>query len=359
MSFIPDNAVRGKTVAPLGSKDARICIVGDFVDRVDAANGRPFSGPAGTVLDGCLHAAGIIRQECYLTTVIKEPPSGRITDKKNGPFAEFWQVNSQNKGKFTEAGQRWVESLREELASVNANVLVAAGPAAFAALTGRPSGLGKRRGYVMPSRGLHGGPLPGGERKVIPTFAPESTLWKNYHNRTVINIDLKKARLESGFPELRLPLRQLVLKYDSVSEALEWIDLMGQGSTLSFDIEVVNYEVACISFSTSPDVGVVIPILDRWSEEEECLIWRAIQRILGNPDTVKVGQNLIFDIHFLLTRAGIEVRGPLEDTMIGHSVMFTELPKSLGFLGSIYCGSQPYWKDMVKFDDMKEKEVKE
>jgi len=34
--------------------------------------------------------------------------------------------------------------------------------------------------------------------------------------------------------------------------------------------------------------------------------------------------------------------------------MYPELPKGLGFLGSIYCGSQEYWKDMVKFDDIKD-----
>ncbi len=39
--------------------------------------------------------------------------------------------------------------------------------------------------------------------------------------------------------------------------------------------------------------------------------------------------------------------------MIGHSVMFPEFPKGLDFLGSLYCGSQAYWKDAVKFDNIK------
>ncbi len=123
---------------------------------------------------------------------------------------------------------------------------------------------------------------------------------------------------------------------------------------LAFDIEVVNYEVACISFSTSPEIGIVVPITDRWTEEEELHIWRAVQKLLGNPKTVKVAQNAIFDIHFLLTSTGIEVRGPIHDTMVGHSVMYTELPKGLGFLGSIYCGAQAFWKDKVNFHDVKE-----
>jgi DNA polymerase I-like protein with 3'-5' exonuclease and polymerase domains len=76
--------------------------------------------------------------------------------------------------------------------------------------------------------------------------------------------------------------------------------------------------------------------------------------VLGNPNSVKVVQNGAFDINFLLTRCGIEVRGPIEDTMIAHHIQYPELQKGLGFLGSIYCGSQAYWKDMIKFENIKE-----
>ena len=61
----------------------------------------------------------------------------------------------------------------------------------------------------------------------------------------------------------------------------------------------------------------------------------------------------MFDIPFLLTRAGVDVRGPIHDTMVGHSVLYPELQKGLGFLGSIYCGAQEYWKDTVKFKNIK------
>ena len=75
--------------------------------------------------------------------------------------------------------------------------------------------------------------------------------------------------------------------------------------------------------------------------------------MLGNPDSKKVVQNGMFDIHFLLTRCGVVVRGEIHDTMVAHSVMYPELPKGLDFLGSIYCGSQEYWKDSVKFENIK------
>ena len=40
--------------------------------------------------------------------------------------------------------------------------------------------------------------------------------------------------------------------------------------------------------------------------------------------------------------------------MIAHSIMYPELLKGLAFLGSMYCGSQEYWQDMVHFDNIKE-----
>ncbi len=122
---------------------------------------------------------------------------------------------------------------------------------------------------------------------------------------------------------------------------------------VGFDIEVLNYEVSCISFSSTPELACVIPIADRWSLDEELLIWRGIQKVLGNRGSLKIVQNGMFDIPFLLTHNGIETRGEIHDTMVGHSIIYPELPKSLGFLGSIYCGSQPYWKDTVKFKSIK------
>ncbi len=222
--FLPDTIQKGRVISPVGSKDAKIAIIGDFTDNFDLNAGRPFAGPSGTVLENCLHQAGLIRAEVYLTNVIKTPPSGRIKDKASGANAEFFRLNNKGKGTFTEAGLLWVDALREELRHSRANVLVAAGPAAFTALcAGRK--LTKFRGYVRASQGLAENPgAP--ERKVIPTFSPAETVRGRYTDRTIIAIDLGKAKIESEFPEIRRPVRQLVYEYDSMEECLAWIDLL-------------------------------------------------------------------------------------------------------------------------------------
>lgn len=308
-------------------------IVGEAPGAEEAKQGKPFVGPAGTVLEQCLHAAGLTRAECYITNVIKVRP-------KNNDISPYF-----DKGHFTKLAEGFLAELQEEISRVKPNVVVALGATALAALTGR-TGIMTLRGYVMEnSDGL----------KIIPTIHPAASLRGMYIYRYLISADLKKARLESGSPDVRRPERTLVYSYASVREAVEWINKCGESPRLSVDIEVLNYEIAIIGLAPSPELGVAIPLADaRWSLDDEVLLWRALAKVLGNPKTTKIFQNGIFDIHFLATKCGIKVRGPIEDTMVAHHIMYPDLQKGLGFLGSLYCGSQAYWKDMIKWDNIKD-----
>lgn len=319
-----------------GSPDSKIAIIGDFTDGFDLQARKPFSGPGGNVLENCLHTAGLIRGEVYTTNLIKT---------KTDNHAKFFD---EKRVKFTEEGMGYVHLLQAELTEVNANILVAAGAASFSALCSLGH-LSAYRGYIFPSTLCP-------NRKVIPIHHPRSSMRGMYIYRHMIAADLRKAKKESYFPELRRPERQLVYNHDTIGDALDWLDHYTNQKIVGFDIEVTNYEVSCISFSSDPSLACVIPIANRWTLDEELLIWRGIQRVLGNPASKKVIQNGMFDIPFLLTRNGIVVRGEIHDTMIAHSIMYPELPKSLGFLGSIYCGSQEYWKNMVKFKSIKDED---
>lgn len=321
-------------VPPFGSTSAKVAIVGDFASGYDTHARKPFGGPPGTILENCLHHAGLIRGEVYTTTLIKQPARRKE------------QYFDDRKTTFTEEGMQYVRLLQAELSEVRANVFIAMGDAAFAALCSL-NHLSMYRGYVFPSTLLNG-------RKVIPTHHPMGAMRGMYIYRYLIATDLRKAKEESYRPELIRPDRELIYRHDSIHEAIDWLDYYTDQSIVGFDIEVLNYEVSCISFSSCPSRAVVIPIADRWTLDEEYEIWRGIQRVLGNPNSIKVVQNgMGFDINFLLTRNGVVVRGPIHDTMVAHSIVYPELPKGLGFLGSIYCGAQEYWKDKVKFKSIK------
>ena len=335
--FLPE---KGRIdLPPSGNPESRIAIVGDYTDNYDMQNRRPFSGPGGAILESCLHSAGLIRGEVYLTNVIKEKLS--YTEQQGKFFDE-------RKVRFTEEGMAHVRTLQAELTEVKANIIIAAGAASFAALCSLGH-LSAYRGYIFPSTLCPG-------RKVLPIHHPRSAMRGNYTYRYMIASDMKKAKDESQFAELRRPERKLVYNHDTVEDALDWLDYFTSQKIVGFDIEVINYEVSCISFSSDPSMACVIPISNRWTLDDELLIWRGIQAVLGNPASKKVVQNGMFDIPFLLTRCGIVVRGEIRDTMIGHSIMYPELPKGLGFLGSIYCGNQEYWKDTVKFKSIKEED---
>ena len=344
MSFI-SLAPRARLVPGVGRDSAKIAIVGDYTTPFDDKALTPFSGPNGTVLESCLHAAGLIKSDVYMTNVFKTKTS---LPGKNANFDFF----NEKKKAFTPLGLEHAEMLRRELEGVNANVIVTCGLPGLMAVSDLVSSA-KFRGYVTSTTKLKR------NRKLIPTHSPMATIRSNYTYRHMIVADLQKARQECEFPEIVRPDRQLIYDYSSVEEVLQWLDYFTNQPVVCFDIEVINYEVACLSFSSSPEIACVVPIgttsfrPNGWSESDEMQIWRGIQRVLGNESSIKVVQNGIFDIHFLATRAGIVVRGPVHDTMIGHSVMFPELPKGLDFLGSIYCGSQSYWKDSVKFTNIK------
>lgn len=332
--FIPQ--IGKVELPPWGNPNSKIAIVGDYSDGFDMQARKPFSGPGGNVLENCLHTAGLIRGEVYMTNLIKA---------KDQNHAKFFD---EKKTRFTEEGMAYVRLLQAEMSEVQANIIIAAGAASFAALCSLGH-LSMYRGYVFPSTLLPG-------RKVIPIHHPKSAMRGMYTYRHMIAADMRKAKDESAFPDLRRTERQLVYAYDSIGDALDWLSHYEEQSIVGFDIEVLNYEVSCISFSSTPEVACVIPIADRWNLDEELHIWRGIQRVLGNPASKKVIQNGMFDIPFLLTRNGIVVRGEIHDTMIAHSIMYPELPKGLGFLGSIYCGSQEYWKSMVKFKSIKDED---
>ncbi len=332
MTFFPSTQ---RVIRPEGDPASKICIIGEAGGAEEDRLLLPFKGPAGSVLDSCLHAAGIIRQECYITNVVKIKPKGN-------DIAPYF---NERTGAFTAQGKEWCDILYEELKDVKSNVLVCLGKVALAACTGR-AGISKYRGYVMQ------GTAAVGNRKVIPAYHPAASLRGQYILRYYITADFRKAMVERDYPEIRRPERKLVVP-TTLAECLEWLDYIAECRVWSCDIEVVNFEVSAIGFAPTPQLALSIPMYhEHWTVEEEALIWRKIAQIMGGS-ALKIFQNGIFDVHFLLVRCGIVVAPPIDDTMIAHHIQYPEMLKGLGFLVSMYCGAQEYYKDMVKWDNIK------
>jgi uracil-DNA glycosylase family 4 len=59
-----------------GAADARVVVVGEAPGAREDATGRPFVGPAGKLLDGLLAEAGLLREDVFITNVVKARPPG-------------------------------------------------------------------------------------------------------------------------------------------------------------------------------------------------------------------------------------------------------------------------------------------
>ncbi|KKL46727.1 hypothetical protein LCGC14_2342680 [marine sediment metagenome] len=122
---------------------------------------------------------------------------------------------------------------------------------------------------------------------------------------------------------------------------------------LAFDTETRKGQITCISFAPSPTIAIVIPFVEKtpnpdynyWKDpEDEKSAWRFVQKVLDSP-VPKLAQNGLYDLQYLWTPHGISVRNFSEDTMLLHHSIYIELPKGLGFLGSIYT-EEVAWKLM-------------
>jgi uracil-DNA glycosylase len=69
---------RTSAVPGEGPPDAAVVIIGEGPGRNEDLQGRPFVGAAGKQLDGLLREAGLVRDDVYITNVVKcRPPENR------------------------------------------------------------------------------------------------------------------------------------------------------------------------------------------------------------------------------------------------------------------------------------------
>ncbi len=84
-----------------------------------------------------------------------------------------------------------------------------------------------------------------------------------------------------------------------------------------------------VSFSIKEGQGWYVPVY----EKQEAL--ELLRPIYENPDTLKIGQNLKYDLQVLLNH-GIELRGPMFDTMIAHYLLHPEMRHGMDYLAEAY-----------------------
>ena len=357
-----------------GPRDCAICFIGEApgINEYRHPQKLPFIGRAGIDLTHMLSSAGINRVRCYLTNVIKERPPD--TAKKNNDVTAFIDLGKRKySGKETHlCGEpvpnephattnsflEYMKILKKELMGISANVFVPLGNTALYALTGL-TGITKYRGSILESTLMPG-------RKVVPTIHPANVGYGekgvsrpghqrtkgggNYLNRYFIIKDFIRALKESKSPDIVLPHRNLLID-PSYYEVIAYLNMMYKSDRVTFDVEVINKELSCISFASDSVTSMSIPFRqgsrDYYTPDQELTIMLMIAEILEDPKIIKQNQYIAFDLTFLYDKYGIKGTGVFEDSMIAQGVAYPDFPKDLGFIASV-ATREPYYKDDAK-----------
>jgi uracil-DNA glycosylase len=128
-----------QTVFGAGDPHARVMLVGEQPGDEEDKKGLPFVGPAGRLLDRALEAAGVDRNDLYVTNAVKH-------------FK--WQLRGKRRLHKTPA-QREVDACRQwlerEIAGVKPDVIVALGATAARSVIGKDFKVSTMRGQFVES----------------------------------------------------------------------------------------------------------------------------------------------------------------------------------------------------------------
>ena len=111
---------------------------------------------------------------------------------------------------------------------------------------------------------------------------------------------------------------------------------------LSLDTETtstsaINAELVGLSFAVKEFEAFYVPV--PVNREEALQIVNIFKPVYENPEILKIGQNLKYDLE-VLRNYGIELKGKMWDTMIAHYLIQPELHHNMDYMAEIYLNYQ-------------------
>lgn len=130
---------------------------------------------------------------------------------------------------------------------------------------------------------------------------------------------------------------------DNSSDIKEFVKKVNSLEEFCFDSETTSInpldaELVALTFSWRKGTGYLIHFPE--SQEETRAILELVRPVFENKDTLKIGQNMKFDIQ-VLANYDIEVKGPLFDTMIAHYLLEPDMRHNMNLLSEAYLGYSP------------------
>lgn len=317
---------------------AEIAVVSDAVSWSEVHEGRILGGSAGGSFSRLCSAINLPQYQVYFTAACK-------AQIERGKISKWWSSRS----KYNEAWRVLQQRLIEELAGLSTNVIVLLGDLPMHMLLDSPGidSANKYRGSVYKASDFpHLSSL--GDKLICITEHP-SKLNPGGDPKLfyVMMHDFNKFLALRDHPEYATP-EVILHTRPTFHDAMEFLSKVLASEVTAFDIEATPQFVTCFGFSISSKEAMCIPLMDNsgdyWTLEEELAIWQKTAEILASPKVKKIMQNGMFDTMYMLRRMDFQVENFSFDTMLAQHLCWTDLPKGLDFLTSVYT-YMPYYKD--------------
>ena len=116
------------------------------------------------------------------------------------------------------------------------------------------------------------------------------------------------------------------------------VTLLSTADVISLDTETtstnaIEAQLVGLSFAIEEKKAYYVPVPEQTDEAQN--IVNRFKAIYENPKTLKVGQNIKYDLE-VLRNYGIALQGPLFDTMIAHYLLQPELRHNMDFMAEVY-----------------------
>jgi DNA polymerase I-like protein with 3'-5' exonuclease and polymerase domains/uracil-DNA glycosylase len=362
-------------VLPEKHPGAEIVLVGDAPGERDVKEGRPFVGPAGNLLMSAVKHAGLRRNDIHWTNVILcRPPEGDLSRTLEITRRRNRQIEKINKERLKDAKAEGIAPenvpqepliptpmqccaprLNQEMASFTK--VIPSGSFAVKQIVGKGAGIFELRGSPVTVE------KNGREVKMLPilsaSFVCHTLRWNH-----VLRNDMQRA-VRFFRDQMNWYPPQITFN----PTAQELLDFIVRNPVLSCDIETDDIEclianMRCIALGTDKEVMVIgtrpigaVPdkylrpdeaqrrqkFWGFYPESELARVFEVLKWWLTEPNYIKVGHNFgYYDYLCLEQQLGVSP-APVLDTMLIHRLVESELPHSLGFVGSVYTDA-PSWK---------------
>lgn len=312
-------------IPSFGPANAKIMLVFDSPISTQIAKNHFMGGYVGGYLNGLFEPVKELDQ-VYKTFLSRETIP---TNTKN----VLQYLNSE--------GIDYTSYLLGEVNEIQPNVILAAGEGTLEYFTGL-SNIRKYRGSILPLSPLFRQSCNKTTIKIAPIL-PLDEIRKDMRNWVVTQSDLRKAwKYKDNNQVFRENAYPWICR--SANSFRNYLDRNKKPEFITTDTEIWNGYIDCASICTDGYEGVCIPLLGniKITNLELSLIYRYLTEYLNSGIPI-VNQNIRFDEYYY-RKYGFELGNIVGDTMILSATVYPELPKSLGFLNSLYT-------DLIYFKD--------